>query len=120
MKLKSLLFVTTVFFLPAFAFAGQKNSANVSLDRTVKVAGTQLAPGRYKLTWEGNGPDVTVSFLEGNKTIVTAPAKLVNTPANQPEGIETITEPDKSNVLQVVYSKNVSIQLEDATSGAGN
>jgi hypothetical protein len=64
MKTKSLFAAATVFLIPALAFAGQKNSANVSLDQPVKVAGTQLAPGQYKVMWEGNGPDVTVSFLE--------------------------------------------------------
>src|SRR5579859_124412 len=56
MKLKSLFTAVMVFAIPALAFAAPKNSANVNLDQTVKVAGTQLAPGQYRLVWEGTGP----------------------------------------------------------------
>lgn len=119
MKAKVLFFVTML-LLPAFAFGGEKNSANVTLDQPVKVAGAQLAPGQYKVIWEGSGSDVTVSFVEGKKTIATAPAKLVSTPANQPAGIETDTSADNAQVLQAIYLKNVSIQFGSAVSGAGN
>ena len=74
------LFLVTMVFLPAFAFAGPRNSANIELDQPVTIAGTQLAPGQYKLIWEGNGPNVNVSFVEGKKTVATAPAKLVSNP----------------------------------------
>ena len=51
----NVLFLATMVFLPALAFA-QKNSANVALGQPVTIAGTQLAPGQYKLIWEGNAP----------------------------------------------------------------
>lgn len=119
MKAKVLFFVTMV-FLPAFAFGGEKKSANVTLDQPVKVAGAQLAPGQYKVIWEGSGTAVTVSFVEGNKTIATAPARLVSTPTHQPVGIETDTSASHSQVLEAIYLKSVSIQFENAISGAGN
>ncbi len=62
--------VAMVILTPALAFAGPKNSANVELDRPVKVADTQLAPGQYKVIWQGSGPDITVSFTEGKKIVV--------------------------------------------------
>ena len=119
MKSKSLFTAAMVFFIPALAFAGPKNSANLQLEQTVKVAGTQIAPGQYKLVWEGSGPDVTVSFEQGKKTVVTAPAKLVNNPLNE-EAIETTTVADNTTVLRAIDLKNRTIQFEDSAPGAGN
>jgi hypothetical protein len=117
MKHKVLFFVTMV-FLPALAFA-QKNSANVALDQSVTIAGTQLAPGQYKLIWEGNASNVNVSFVEGKKTVATAPAKLVRNPTSE-EAIETAAQTDNTRVLQAVDLKNVTIRFENAVPGAGN
>jgi len=117
MKPKILFFVTMV-FLPALAFA-QKNSANVALDQSVTIAGTQLAPGQYKLIWEGNAPNVNVSFVEGKKTVATAHGKLVSNPTSE-EAIETATQTDNTQVLQAVDLKNVTIRFENAVPGAGN
>lgn len=119
MKSKSLFAAAMVFVIPALAFAGQRNSANVNLDQSVTIAGTPLAAGQYKLIWEGAGPNVTVNFLEGKKTVATAPAKLVSNPTNE-EAIETATAADNSRVLQAVDLKNVTIKFTNAVAGAGN
>ncbi|WP_035356769.1 hypothetical protein [Edaphobacter aggregans] len=116
MKSKILFAAAMVFAVPALAFAASKNSANVSL---VNVAGTQLAPGQYKLSWEGTGPDVTVVFTEGKKTIATTSAKLVSNRNNQ-EAIETTTAGDNKSVLQAVDLKNLTLQFENAVPAAGN
>ena len=120
MKSKFLFTAAMMFLIPALAFAGQKNSANVELVQPVKVAGTQLAPGDYKLIWEGNGPEITVSFLSGKKTVATAPAKLVNDRNNQPGAIETDTAKDNTVTLQAVDLKNVTIQFSNVVPAAGN
>jgi hypothetical protein len=119
MKSKSLFTALMVFAIPALAFAGPKNSANLNLEQTVKVAGTQLAPGQYKVVWEGTGPNITVSFTEGKKTVATASAKLVSNQTDE-EAIETSTAADKTTVLRAVDLKKFSIQFEDAAPGAGN
>ena len=120
MKSKSLFIAAMVFLIPALAFAGQKNSANVQLDRPVQVAGTQLAPGNYKMIWQGNGQDVSVSFIQGKQIVVSAFGKLVSDPASQPGAIEIHTATDKTVILQAVELKNETIQFEDAVSAAGN
>jgi len=119
MKVKS-LFVLAMLSLPALAFAADKNSASVQIAQPVTVAGTQIAPGNYKLVWEGNGPDVTVNFLNGKKTIATAPAKVVNTASNQQAAVETFTTPDKTQVLKAVDLKNLTLQFQTPVSAAGN
>jgi hypothetical protein len=120
MKSKSLFIAAMVFLIPALAFAGQRNSANVQLDHPVQVAGTQLGPGNYKMIWQGNGPDVSVSFIQGKKIVITAFAKLVSDPASQPGAIETRTATDKTVILHAVELENESIQFENAISAAGN
>jgi hypothetical protein len=119
MKSKSSFAAAMVFLIPALTFAGAKNSANLQLDQPVTVAGSHLAPGRYKLTWEGSGPDVTVKFAEGKNIVGTAPAKLVNTPANY-EAIETDTAADSTKLLRAVDLKKITIQFENVAPGAGN
>jgi hypothetical protein len=119
MKSKSLIAVAMVFLIPSLAFAGPKKSADVVLDQPVNVAGTQLTPGQYKLTWEGSGPEVTVSFTEGKKTVATVPAKLVTT-RNDEEAIETANAAGNTAVLRAIDLKNVTIQFGNAASSAGN
>jgi hypothetical protein len=119
MKSKS-LFVFAMLSLSALAFAADKNSASVQIAKPVTVAGTQIAPGNYKLVWEGNGPDVTVTFLNGKKTVATAPAKLVNTASGQEKAVETFTAADKTQLLKAVDLKNMSLQFQLPVSVAGN
>jgi hypothetical protein len=119
MKSKSLSAAAIVFLTPALAFAGPKNSANVELDQPVKVADTQLAPGQYKMIWQGSGPDITVSFTEGKKTFATVPAKLVSN-SNSEEAIETDSAPNTETVLQAIDLKHFTIQFENAAPAAGN
>jgi hypothetical protein len=119
MKPNSSYAVAMVFLIPALALAGPRNSANLQLDHPVNVAGSQLAPGQYKLTWEGSGPDVTVKFAEGKTIVATAPAKLVSNPTKE-EAIETATATDDTTVLQAVDLRNITIQFENAAPGAGN
>jgi hypothetical protein len=119
MKSKILFAAAMVLTVPALAFAASKNSANVSLDRPLDVAGTELAPGQYKLSWEGTGPDVTVVFTVGKKTIATTSAKLVSNRNNQ-EAIETTTASGNRSVLQAIDLKNLRLQFESAVPAAGN
>ncbi len=120
MKSKLLFITAIVFSIPALAFAGQKNSATVQLDQPVKVAGTQLTPGEYKMTWEGNGPDVTVSILAGKKTVATTPARLVSDRTSEPGAVETNTASDKTVTLQAVDLKNQTLRFDNTVRAAGN
>lgn len=119
MKSKVLLATSMMFLVPALAFAGSKNSANVNLQQPVEVAGTQLAAGQYKLVWEGSGQNVTVTFAEGKKTVATTPAKLVSNP-NKQEAIETNTEAGNTSVLTAIDLKNLTLQFANTAPNAGN
>jgi hypothetical protein len=58
------------------AFAANKGPLQVS--NAVTVSGKQLAAGDYTVKWDGNGPDVELSILQGKKVVATVPARLVD------------------------------------------
>jgi hypothetical protein len=57
-------------------FARSNNERSVTISDPVQVGSTQLKPGTYKVEWQGTGPAVQVSFLQGNKTLATVPGML--------------------------------------------
>jgi hypothetical protein len=61
------------------AFAATK--ASLQLDNPVTLNGTTLKPGDYKVQWEGNGPNVELSFTQGKRIVATASARVVDLPA---------------------------------------
>jgi hypothetical protein len=71
---KSAVFGLAV-LLASSAFASSKGTVQVS--EPFQVNGQTLAAGKYQLQWDGTGPNVEVSFLQGKKEVAKAPAKLV-------------------------------------------
>ncbi len=57
------------------AFASNKGSLHV--EESVVLNGQQIPAGDYTVRWEGTGPDVQLSVMQGKKEIAKAPAKLV-------------------------------------------
>jgi hypothetical protein len=75
--LKYLALLSTFALLFSFnAFAKDKNQRSVDIPDSVNIAGTQLAPGNYKVNWQGAGPAVHVNFLKNGKVVASAPATL--------------------------------------------
>lgn len=68
------------------AFAANKaNRGSFELFEPATVDGHQLPPGQYKLTWEGNSPDVEAMILSQGKVVATVPAHLTDLSAKQRE-----------------------------------
>lgn len=75
---------------------------NVDVADQVVLAGKTLAPGQYKVEWQGSGPNVKVNFVKSGKTVLTAPARVAQLKAKAPydavventrkNGTKTITE----------------------------
>jgi len=74
--LKGLL-LGMILLLAAGAWAS--NQSSIQINDNVSVGGQQLKAGDYSLRWEGNGPNVELSILKGNKVVATTPAHLVDT-----------------------------------------
>ena len=62
--------------LASSAFAASK--ANLNLQSPTTINGTKLKAGEYKLAWDGTGPNVEVSILQGKNVIAKVPAKIVD------------------------------------------
>jgi hypothetical protein len=62
--------------LASSAFAASK--ANLTLNNPTSINGTSLKAGEYKLQWDGSGPNVEVSIMQGKKVVAKVPAKVVD------------------------------------------
>jgi len=62
--------------LASSAFAASK--ANLTLNNPTSINGTTLKAGDYKLEWDGSGPNVEVSIMQGKKVVAKVPAKVVD------------------------------------------
>ena len=62
--------------LATTAFAANKGSLSVS--DSVKVAGTQLKPGAYKLSWEGTGQNVELTISQGKNVVAKTQARMID------------------------------------------
>jgi hypothetical protein len=75
---KSLL-MGLALLLASSAFAATKGSLEIG--NPVAINGTTLKPGDYKVEWEGTGPNVEVSILQGKNVVAKAQARVVDLPA---------------------------------------
>ena len=100
MKGSKSLFLGLALLLATSAFAANKGS--LQIQEPTSVNGTRLAPGDYKLEWDGNGPSVELSIMQGRKVIAKVPAHVVDLskPAqndaavvkNSEDGTKTLSE----------------------------
>jgi type 1 fimbria pilin len=105
------------------AFAADKNQGKITVSQTVTVNGTQLAPGSYKLQWDGSGPDVQVKFVRDGKDVVTAPAKLVTKEAAAPyDSVIVKSSGADSKTLEEINFRNQKLALtfSPAQNSTGN
>jgi ABC-type nitrate/sulfonate/bicarbonate transport system substrate-binding protein len=69
------LMLSLALLMASGAFAAEK--ASLTLTHPATVNGTTLKAGDYKLQWDGSGPNVEVSIVQGKKVVATVPAKIV-------------------------------------------
>ena len=70
------VFLGLALLLATSALAANKGSLQVQ--EPINVNGTRLAPGDYKVAWDGAGPSVELSILQGKKVITKVPAHMVD------------------------------------------
>ncbi|HEU5403582.1 MAG TPA: hypothetical protein VFU86_19665 [Terriglobales bacterium] len=100
--------------VPVFASA-KPDKANVNFDTTTIVAGKKLAPGKYQLQWNGNGPTVKVNFLRNDKLVATAPAKIIA--KNNPYDNAVESEPQgKARILVAIDRSHMTLRFSPTTS----
>ena len=106
--------LTIVFPLASLASdnSAREQKKDVNLADQVVLAGKTLAPGQYKVEWQGNGPNVKVNFVKSGKTVLTAPAKVAQLKTKAPydavvertrkNGAKTISEIEWNNQRQAL------------------
>ena len=62
-------------FVTTGAFASNRGAFHAQ--EAVEVNGQQLPAGDYQLRWEGSGPNVELSFMQGKKEVAKTPAKEI-------------------------------------------
>lgn len=104
------LYAAVLALMPVSLFAGSKPQ-NVTIMQPLMCGSTQLAPGDYKVTWEGTGPIVHVT-LASRKTSVHADAKLI-TKDNSNPGSVVYTTQGSTKILNEIDFRHMSLVLED-------
>jgi hypothetical protein len=120
MKRKFVVVSALLLSLAIGVYAAEKNSDRITFHDPVKIANTTLPAGDYKVVWDGTGPDVQVSFLQGKKTLVTAPAKLVNQKSDVGKAVSLRTESDNSQVVTGIAFKTLALRFDESAAAAGN
>jgi hypothetical protein len=114
LKVAVLLFGAALLFSSG-ALAGETNKGTLQLTDKVVVEGKPLNSGRYTVEWDGSGPAVQVTLLQGKQTVATFPARLTEQAApNSQNAYGTIAEPDGSRSLTAIYpgGKRFALQLD--------
>jgi hypothetical protein len=111
----SLAFFGSALLLSSAALAGESNKGSLNLLEKVTVEGKALNPGKYTITWDGTGPNVQVTVLQGKQAIATFPAHLTEQATrNTEDAYGSAAETDGSRTLTAIYpnGKRFSLELE--------
>jgi hypothetical protein len=107
-----------IVFAASLLFAGAALAANATqgklhLYEAVSIQGKQLQPGNYKVEWNGKGPDVQLTILNGKETVATLPAKVVPTNnKNAEDGYSAAKQPDGSTDLQTIFFHGTAFEIQ--------
>jgi hypothetical protein len=104
--------------LASTAFAATKGS--LQLNNPVLVNGTTLKPGDYKVQWEGSGPSVELSIMQGKNVLAKVPAHIVELQtASSNDAAVTRKNDSGPNSLSGVrfQGKKFAIELAETSDG---
>ncbi len=104
--------------LASSAFAVTK--ANMTLINPASINGTKLKPGDYKLQWEGTGPAVEVSIMQGKTVLAKVQGKLVDLSAPAPNNAAIVQKSSDGNSTLSgarFEGKKFALQLGDSSDG---
>lgn len=104
--------------LASSAFAASKG--HLALQGPTTVNGTQLKAGDYKVQWEGTGPEVQLSIMQGKKVLATVPAKIVElkTPAQNDSATVNNNTDGTSSLAGVRFAgKTTALELSPSSDG---
>jgi hypothetical protein len=104
--------------LASSAFAA--TTASLQLSNPVTVNGTTLKPGEYKVQWDGNGPNVEVSILQGKNVVAKVSAHVVElqTPAANDAAVTRKSDSGPNSLTGIrFHGKKLSLELGENGDG---
>ncbi len=104
--------------LASSAFAA--NKANMTLQNPTTINGTKLKAGDYRLEWDGSGPNVEVSIMQGKKVLAKVPAKVVDlsSPAQNNAAVVKHNEDGTTTLAGARFEgKKYALELGDSSEG---
>jgi hypothetical protein len=104
--------------LASSTFAATK--ADLFLGNTTTVNGAKLKPGDYKLQWDGTGPNVEVSILQGKTVVAKVPGKLVDLKSASQNNAAVVKQNDDgtSTLAGVRFEgKRFALEIGDSSEG---
>ncbi len=120
MKFTKLSVLSLALLLSTSLFAASSGSLN--LTQPVQLNGTQLKPGDYKVTWEGTGPEVTVSVMKGNQVVAKTSAHVKELDKNFDSNATLLQKnADGSTSLNGIRfsGKKIALEFAEDTAAAG-
>jgi len=116
--MKYKVIVALMLMAPVALLAASKDSASVTFTETVTINGTAVSPGDYHVVWQGTGPSVEATILQGKKVFASAPATLVDAKSGYDGAIETSNGNDNSKVLEAIDWSNRSLRFGQANASS--
>jgi hypothetical protein len=101
--------------LASSAFAATK--ASLTLQSPATINGTTLKPGDYKLQWDGSGPNVEVSIIQGKSVLAKVQAKVgdLNVPAQNNAAVVKRNDNGTSTLAGARFEgKKFALELGDS------
>ena len=117
-----IIFVALALALSTSAFAADdSHKSNFEISAPTQVNGTQLPAGEYTAKWEGSGPTVQVSIMQGKKVLATVPAQVVTLTQAAPETqaeIKNSSKGDRELTSLQFSGKKYSLELGSVSAKA--
>jgi hypothetical protein len=104
--------------LASSALAATKASLQIS--NPVTVNGTTLKPGDYKVQWEGTGPNVELSIMQGKTVLAKIPAHVValDTPSANDAAVTKKSDAGLNTLAGLRFQgKKFALELGEASDG---
>ena len=102
--------------LASSAFAAEKGT--LELSHAVTVNGTKLKAGDYKVQWEGTGPNVELSIIQGKNVVAKAPARVVDL-SKAPDNSAAVVKNNEDGTSSLAglrfQGKKIALELGEAS-----
>ena len=115
-----IILATLALALTTSAFAASdSHKSSFEISAATQVNGTTIPAGEYTAKWEGSGPSVQVSIMQGRKVVATVPAQVVtlDRAANDTHA-EVLNGSNGERELKALQFAGKKISLQLATESA--